>query len=85
MAFTSNGNTVQVPSHGALAFLAFQSHQFVVFCASRDSVGVRVEGAKKALTLVAKMKCLNRLVAIVAVVAFPAEILQGQDVVLKIG
>ena len=47
-------------------------------------MGICVEGAKEALALVAKMKGLNSLIAIIAVFAFPAEVLQCQDVVLKI-
>lgn len=71
MTPTSDRNTMKIPSQRARAYL----DQFVVFRASRDCVGVRVEGAKKALAFVARMKSLNRLVAVVAVVAFPAEIL----------
>lgn len=56
----------------------------MVFSASRDGVGVLVEGAKEALAIVAEMESFHNLVAEIAVAVFSVEILKGHNVVLKI-
>lgn len=84
MTSTHDQNTTRDPWYRALAFSSFQGDHFVVFGAARDSMVLRVEGAKEALAFVAEVESVHNLVAEIAVPAFSVEILKDQYIVLEI-
>lgn len=81
---TCDRNTMRDSWYRALASSSFEGDHFVILSATRDSMGVRVEGAKEALAFVAEMESFHNLVAEITVRGFSVEILKGQNVVLEI-
>lgn len=84
MTCTCDRNTMMQDSrYRALSSLVFQGDHCVRFSATRDRMGIHVEGAQEALAFVAYMRSLHGVVvAEIAIAVFSADILESHDVVL---
>lgn len=83
MTCTRDRNTMRDSGYRALSSLVFQGDHCVRFSATRDRMGIHVEGTEEAIAFVADMRSLHGVVvAEIAIAIFSVEILEGNDVVL---